>query len=158
MNPLADGPDADAKDSELVCHIQAGRRDALEQLIRRHQGWIYNIALRMLYYPQDAEDATQEILIKLLTKLSTFEGKSQFRTWLYRLVVNDVLNMKRGRAEAEASTFDRYGHDLDNTPDADLPDRNTVPADVQLLVQEARIGCASGMLLCLIVSSGSSMS
>ena len=62
----------------------------------------------MVYHPYDAEDATQEVLIKLLTKLSTFEGRSSFRTWLYRIVVNHVLNMKRARAEAEESVTHFY--------------------------------------------------
>jgi len=82
-----------------VARAKGGDREALEALVRRHQAWIYNIALRMLYHPQDAEDATQEILIKALTRLSSFEGRSSFRTWLYRIVVNHVLNMKRGRRE-----------------------------------------------------------
>ena len=82
----------------------AGSKEALELLITRHQRWIYNIALRMVFLPQDADDATQEILIKLLTKLSTFRGESEFRTWLYRLAVNHLLNMKRAHAEAKAMT------------------------------------------------------
>jgi RNA polymerase sigma factor (sigma-70 family) len=128
---------------------QAGQREALEQLIARHQAWIYNIALRMVYLPEDAEDATQEILIKVITKLSTFEGRSRFSTWLYRLVVNHILNLRRGRAEAAGWTFQRYGESLDGTPDMELPDPHTVPADLRLLVEEARIGCTTGMLLCL---------
>jgi RNA polymerase sigma factor (sigma-70 family) len=148
-NPLAESADSDPDDRELVCQAQGGNREALEQLITRHQAWIYNIVLRMVYLPQDAEDATQEILVKLITKLSTFSGKSSFRTWLYRIVVNHVLNMKRGRADAAAWTFSRYSVSLDGTPDMDLPDARSVPADVQLLVDEARIGCTSGMLLCL---------
>ena len=106
-SPLADVAVSDAEDQELVRLIQGGNRDALERLITRHQRWIYNIVLRMVYFPHDAEDATQEILIKLLTKLSTFKGTSQFRTWLYRLVVNHLLNMKRGRLETAAMTFAR---------------------------------------------------
>jgi RNA polymerase sigma factor (sigma-70 family) len=148
-NPLADGAASDSEDRELVCQAQAGSRDALEQLISRHQAWIYNIVLRMVYVPQDGEDATQEILVKLLTRLSTFTGNSSFRTWLYRIVVNHVLNMKRVRADAAGWTFSRYADSLEATPDLDLPDPRSVPADVQLLVDEARIGCTSGMLLCL---------
>ena len=72
-------------DQELVSQIRSGNREALETLIKRHQSWIYNIVQRMIYLPQDAEDITQEILIKVLTKLSTFEGRSSFRTWLYRI-------------------------------------------------------------------------
>lgn len=148
-NPLTDAPDADSEDRELVRRAQGGNREALEQLITRHQGWIYNIALRMVYLPEDAEDATQEILIKVITKLSTFEGRSRFSTWLYRLVVNHILNLRRGRAEDAGWTFRRYGDSLDATPDMDLPDPGTVPADLKLLVDEARIGCTTGMLLCL---------
>ena len=95
-NPFTDTTAVD-RDADLVAAAQAGNRDALEQLVARHQSWIYNIVVRMIYDPHDAEDITQEILIKLVTKLSTFEGRSRFRTWLYRLVVNHVLNMKRTR-------------------------------------------------------------
>jgi RNA polymerase sigma factor (sigma-70 family) len=132
-----------------VRRIQNGDREALESLVMRHQDWVYNIVLRMVYHPEDAEDATQEVLIKLLTKLSTFEARSSFRTWLYRIVVNHVLNMKRARAEAAEWTFKKYGDGLDGAPDLELPDPRSVPADVQLLVDEARITCSSGMLLCL---------
>jgi RNA polymerase sigma factor (sigma-70 family) len=149
FNPLADAPEDDADDVTLVRRIEGGDRDALEALIVRHQPWIYNIVLRMVYHPHDAEDVTQEVLIKVLTKLSTFEGRSRFRTWLYRIVVNHVLNMKRARAEAGEWTFEKYGAGLDNAPDSELPDQRAVPVDVQLLVDEARITCSSGMLLCL---------
>jgi RNA polymerase sigma factor (sigma-70 family) len=148
-NPFADTVDTDTDDLELARRTQDGDRDALETLVRRHQDWIYNIILRMVYHPEDAEDATQEVLIKLLTKLSTFEGRSGFRTWLYRIVVNHVLNMKRARAEAMEWTFSKYGQGLESAADMALPDQRSVPVDVQLLVDEARITCSSGMLLCL---------
>ncbi len=148
-NPLADAAMTEADDRGLVRLVQSGSKEALELLITRHQRWIYNIALRMVFLPQDAEDATQEILIKLLTKLSTFRGESQFRTWLYRLAVNHLLNMKRGRAEAKEMGFEDYGRQLDHTPDADLPAPDSQRPDAQLLIEEAKIGCTSAMLLCL---------
>jgi RNA polymerase sigma factor (sigma-70 family) len=148
-NPLADTATGEGRDEELVRLTQTGSREALEELVVRHQPWIYNLALRMVYHPQDAEDATQEVLIKLLTRLSTFDGRSSLRTWLYRITVNHLLNMRRGRAELAELTFAQYGRNLDNTPDAELPDPRAVPADVQVLYAEARIGCTSGMLLCL---------
>src|SRR6266481_6429334 len=104
-NPFADNAPTDLEDRTLVARTRAGNREALGELVQRHQGWIYNIAVRMLSHPQDAEDATQEILIKALTRLSSFEGRSSFRTWLYRIVVNHVLNMKRGRRETAELTF-----------------------------------------------------
>ena len=148
-NPFVDNASADLEDHTLVARARSGNREALEELVRRHQGWIYNLAVRMLYHPQDAEDATQEILIKAVTQLSLFEGRSSFRTWLYRIVVNHVLNMKRGRIEQTSISFRSYGDALADTPDLDLPDPSSVPVDVRLLVTEAMISCVSGMLLCL---------
>jgi RNA polymerase sigma factor (sigma-70 family) len=149
-NPLADNAPTDPGDHVLVMRARTGDREALEELIQRHQGWIYNIAVRMLYHPQDAEDATQEILLKALTRLSSFEGRSSFRTWLYRIVVNHVLNMKRGRAEQAVISFSAYGQAIEDTPDLDLlPDPKYTSADAKLLVTEAMIACTTGMLLCL---------
>lgn len=148
-NPLADAAMTEGEDQALVRLVQSGSKEALELLLSRHQRWIYNIALRMVCLPQDAEDATQEILIKVLTKLSTFRGESEFRTWLYRLAVNHLLNMRRGRAEAKEWTFDDYGRELDHTPDAEVAAPDSERPDAQLLLQEAKIGCTSGMLLCL---------
>ncbi len=148
-NPFAATALTDAEDLDLVQLVQSGSKDALDLLIGRHQRWIYNIALRMVFHPQDAEDATQEILIKLVTKLSTFRGESQFRTWLYRLVVNHLLNLKRARAEIKEMSFEDYGHELDGTPDADVAAPDSQSPEALLLVEEAKIGCTSAMLLCL---------
>ena len=147
-NPLADTVPLDPEDCELAKRAQGGSREALEQLVVRHQPWIYNIVLRMLYHPQDAEDATHEVLVKVVTKLCTFEARSSFRTWLYRIVVNHILNLKRQQRE-EWWSFQSYGRALDNTPDLDIADTQSTPADVQLLVSEAKIQCTTAMLLCL---------
>ena len=85
----------------------------------------------------------------MLTKLSTFEARSSFRTWLYRLVINHALNLTRRDGRRDLIPFAVYAQELDETPDLDLPNPAAVPADVQLLVDEARIGCTTGMLLCL---------
>ena len=100
-NPLADNAPTDHEDQALVMRTRSGDREALEHLIERHQGWIYNIAVRMLYHPQDAEDATQEILVKVLTRLSSFEGRSSFRTWLYRVVVQSPAQHEAWARRAE---------------------------------------------------------
>lgn len=148
-NPFTDVAAGEGRDQELVQLAKGGNRTALEELVVRHQSWIYNLALRMVLRPEDAEDATQEVLVKLFTRLSTFDGRSSLRTWLYRIAINHLLNMKRGRAELREITFAQYGRALDDTPEAELPDSQAVPADVQLLIAEARIGCTTGMLLCL---------
>jgi RNA polymerase sigma factor (sigma-70 family) len=148
-NPFTDVAEGEGRDQELVQLAKGGSRAALEELVVRHQLWIYNLALRMVLRPEDAEDATQEVLVKLFTRLSTFDGRSSLRTWLYRIAINHLLNMKRGRAESREITFAQYGRSLNDTPDAELPDSQAVPVDVQLLIAETRIGCTTGMLLCL---------
>jgi RNA polymerase sigma factor (sigma-70 family) len=110
----------------------------------------------MLHHPQDAEDATQEILIKVLTRLSSFEGRSSFRTWLYRIVVNHVLNMKRGRVEVQHESIDfaAYGAALDATPDLELADLKATSAETDLLVTEEML-FKSRVLASVVLSVGS---
>jgi RNA polymerase sigma factor (sigma-70 family) len=149
FNPFTEVATGDRADAELVAQAQNGDRAALERLVLRHQAWIYNIAVRMVFRPHDAEEVTQEVLVKVITKLGTFHGESQFRTWLYRIVANHVLNMKRRGAETRPLTFTQYAAAINDTPDLDLPDPKSTPVDVSLLVEEAKIGCTMGMLLCL---------
>lgn len=147
-NPFAEIVDEGAE-AELIEQAQQGSRDALETLVLRHQSWIYNIAVRMVFHPHDAEEITQEVLIKVITRLSTFQGESQFRTWLYRITANHVLNMRRRGGERAPQTFSSYAQAINETPDLDLPDPKSVPVEVPLLVEEAKISCTTGMLLCL---------
>jgi RNA polymerase sigma factor (sigma-70 family) len=151
INPFSvtEAQGSDPADEELVSKAQAGDKDALENLVRRHQPWVFNIAIRMAWSRETAEDATQEILIKVVTKLSTFRGQSRFRTWLYRIAVNHLLNVRKSEFEMNSITFSDMGRALDETPDFDLPDPKSVPVELPLLVEEARIGCMTGMLICL---------
>ena len=149
VNPFAEVVADDVDDFELVEEARKGSRAALEKLVLRHQAWIYNIAVRMVFHPHDAEEVTQEVLVKVITSLGTFRGESQFRTWLYRIAANHVLNMKRRTSETRVTTFADYGAAINRTPDLDLPDPKTVPVELPLLVEEAKNGCTMGMLLCL---------
>ncbi|AMV31518.1 RNA polymerase sigma factor CnrH [Pirellula sp. SH-Sr6A] len=147
-NPFAEAVD-ESTDWELIEQSKSGNQAALEKLILRHQAWIYNIAVRMVFHPHDAEEVTQEVLVKAITGLSTFHGESKFRTWLYRITSNHILNMKRRGADRESFTFSSYADAINGTPDLNLPDPKSVPVDVPLLVEEAKISCTMGMLLCL---------
>ena len=96
-------------DRRLVAAAADGDREALETIVRRHRPWIYNLAFRMVMVPQDAEDVTQDVLVKVVTKLSTYDAeKGAFRTWLYRIVTNHVLNMKTRGYESHITGFDSY--------------------------------------------------
>src|SRR6266478_1108875 len=149
FNPFAEVAEGCPADAELVEQARNGDRAAIEKLVLRHQAWVYNIAVRMVFQPQDAEEVTQEVLVKVITKLRTFKGESKFRTWLYRIAANHVLNMKRRSTETKVTTFADYGAAINRTPDHDLPDRKSVPVDLPVLVEEAKNGCTMGMLLCL---------
>ncbi|MCI0554457.1 MAG: RNA polymerase sigma factor [Anaerolineae bacterium] len=135
-------------DEELVQAARAGNRAALEELVKRIQAPLYNLAVRMLWLPADAEDATQEILIKIITHFGEFRGDSRFRTWAWRIAANHLLTTRKRRAEQHALSFDEFADDLDhNFSDEALVVPDNV--DERLLVEEAKIGCMQAMLLCL---------
>lgn len=136
-------------DESLVTKSGGGDMDALDLLVRRHQSWVFNLALRMVWRRDVAEDATQEILIKAVTKLSTFAGNSAFRTWLYRIAVNHLLNVRKSEMEEQKMTFTSMGESLDGVKDEDLPDERALPVEMKVLVEEAKLGCITAMLMCL---------
>ncbi len=138
-----------ASDAALVSAAQQGDRAALEELIRRYQSWVYNIALRMVWSPEEAQDITQEVLIKVVTKLSTFRGESAFRTWLYRIAVNHVLNMKKRGSELSVLSFEEYAARINRCPDDLVPGPGEFAVAPEALVQESKLACMTGMLLCL---------
>jgi RNA polymerase sigma factor (sigma-70 family) len=136
-------------DIDLVTRATGGDSKALESLIHHHQSWIYNIALRMTGDPMHAEDVSQEILIKIVTHLSTFRQESSFRTWLYRIVANHVLNMKRRPKEFMFSSLDFHGELLDSLPELPMPRDEDLTGQDRLAVEETKQNCLTGMLLCL---------
>jgi RNA polymerase sigma factor (sigma-70 family) len=147
-NPFSE--QADSPDEDLVTRAQSGDQETVEHLFARHHSWVFNIALRMLYRYSDAEDATQGILLKAFKALPEFRGDSKFRTWLYRIVVNHILNLKKDkwRACEAVCSFADAARGLQQTPDLDMPDPRTVPVPVEILVEETKISCMVGTLLC----------
>lgn len=153
LNPFVDTtlPPDEQPDGQLVSAAQSGDRAALGRLLTRHQPWIFNVALRMLWHHADAEDATQDILLKVVRALPGFRGESQFRTWLYRIAVNHILNLKKSKWNVAHPiySFEDASADLRRTPDLDLPDPRTVPVPAEILVKETERCCTIGTLLCL---------
>jgi RNA polymerase sigma factor (sigma-70 family) len=150
INPFKEKYTSGKTDEKLVKKAIIGDRRSLDELIKRHQDWIYNIAVRMVFYSDEAKDVTQEVLIKIITKLSSFKGKSSFRTWAYRIVVNHILNMKKSRGEKmHATNFSDYGRAIDNTPDYELSEEMNFSFDSEKVVEEVKLSCMYGMMLCL---------
>jgi len=146
-NPFSVTNYSEHTDLELVQASLSGSRQALEMLILRHQPFIYNVALKMTTSPADAEDITQEVLLKVITNLSQFQGKSAFRTWLYRIVFNYILNMKKRNKEEMFTSFEGYGQFLDSVPNTELTQDEAFV--MKETVEEVKFSCMSGMLLCL---------
>ena len=94
------------EDARLVARLRAGEADAFEALYRRHSSGIYGLALRMLRNRADAEDLVQEIFLHAYDKLASFQGRSAFGTWLYRLGVNRCLDHLRSRSSKEKARTD----------------------------------------------------
>ena len=130
---------------DLARRALDGDRDAVESLVRELQGDVYGLALRMLWNREDAEDATQEILVRAVTRLSQFDFRSTLRTWVYRIAVNCILDVKKSPVERMRLTFERFADDLAGGLSSDGPS----DADRSLLVEEVKIGCTLGMLQCL---------
>lgn len=133
---------------DWVSDAVAGDAAALEHVVRQIKDDIYGLAMRMLFHPADAEDATQEVLLRVVTRLSRFEGRSRFRTWVYRVAVRALLNVRRGRAEPPAASFEDFGDDLMDGLQAGAPG-DLAAVEVDVLTREVRIACTQAMLMCL---------
>jgi len=136
--------DTDRGDVRLALAAAAGDRQALEALVRKRQRWVYAIAVRMMLNPADAADVTQEALLRVITRIGQFEGRSSFRTWAYPIVMNCFLDAKRGRLEAIVTGFDGYGEELDKIPFEDLEGQPS--AERTLLVEGAVDGARCGRM------------
>ena len=139
------------QEAELVARAKAGDRDQLEILFARHLPWLFNLSLRMLHRHADAEDATQEIILKVVKALPGFRGDAKFGTWLYRIAVNHLLSVKKPKwaASNPICSFSVASAGLRQVPDLDPPDPSTVPVPVEILVEETGNNCMIGTLLCL---------
>lgn len=131
---------------DWVSRAQAGDRDALEHVVRAVQDGVFHLAVRMLGSPEDARDAAQEILVRVVTKMGSFRGESSFRTWVYRLATNALLNTKK-TLQRQESRFEQLGAAIDAGVAA-AGVAPLAPEDVALL-DEAKQVCTQGMLLCL---------
>ncbi len=135
---------------KLEHHVEKaieGDKSSLEEVVKGVQGMIYNLALRMLWHPEDAKDVTQEILIKIVTHLTRFEFRSSFKTWAYRVASNELLNYKRKKDRIKIS-FEDFRKQLLHNQSNHISHTNNA-AERNLLIQEAKIGCSNAMLQCL---------
>ncbi len=125
-----------------------GNREALNALIERIHPLIYNLAIRMLQNLEDAEDAVQEILMKVISHLDGFRGEAAFTTWVYRIASNHLLTLSQHHLARQETSFEEMEEKLNLSlalGEASVPEQY----EFQTLVAEVKISCSLAMLMCL---------
>ena len=141
-------------ENALIDAALAGDEKALGKLLASVQDQVFNLALRMLGTVPDAEDATQEVLVKACTRLSGFRRESAFSTWVFRIALNHLATYRKGLFAQRPVSFDVYGEDIASGREHDVPDL-AGGADRSLLERELKVSCMHGMLQCLDVEGRS---
>jgi RNA polymerase sigma-70 factor (ECF subfamily) len=133
-------------DLTLVGAAQAGDRQALDTLLRRHYDRIFAVCRRVTANDADAADATQEAMLLIVRGLSKFDGRSSFGTWSYRVAVNaslDELRRRRRRPLPDGQHGDHQPHEIadPNAHDAieALADRGRLDAALASLPDDFRV-------------------
>jgi RNA polymerase sigma-70 factor, ECF subfamily len=128
MNVSADR-EAISVRNEVSPHLMEGEREALEELFSRCRVRLYKTALRLLGNHEDAEDALQDGLLAAYRNLHTFEGRSQFSTWLTRIVTNAALMQCRRHRSNRTVSIDQKLIQDDQTLGVNLPDPKPNPEE-----------------------------
>ncbi len=134
--------------SRLIEQAVAGDRPSLEMVLAEIQDMVFNLSLRMLGSFHDAEDASQDILLKVMTHLSSFRGESAFSTWVFRIAVNHLKDYKKHLFAQHPLSFEFYGEDIRSGRARDLPDM-AQDVDRTVLTEELKLSCTNVMLQCL---------
>lgn len=130
---------------ELARRAVAGDREAVEGVVRGLQAGVYALTLRTLWHREDAEDATQEILVRVVTRLGQFDFKSRLKTWAFRVATNYLLDVKKSCVERQRLSFTSFEEDLADG----LSSSGPADDERSVLTEEVKIGCTLGMLQCL---------
>jgi len=132
----------ESSDIQLVERCRAGDMEAYSALVRRHQDRVLNVIYRFVSDYEDARDIAQEVFIKAYRGLSSFEGKAQFGTWVYRIAVNAAISHARKKSRRKPalslSAEDDEGHNPGDPPDtSEEPSRVLDAKERRALIERA---------------------
>ncbi|PJZ71189.1 RNA polymerase subunit sigma [Leptospira perolatii] len=130
--------------TEPIRHALQNRPGALEKLLRDVQDYIFNLSLRMLWDPTDAEDATQEILLKVANNLGGFRFESKFTTWVYSVASNHLLTARKPKASSRVISLSKFREEVIHSGNVK---RFEEEIEDKLLEEEIRLGCVHAVLL-----------
>ncbi len=135
--------------SDDVEAARRGERAGLERVARAAEPVVFNLAIRMLANRADAEDATQEILIRIITHLGSVRDVGAAGAWAMRVACRHLVETrKRGRVEAMRLDFTAFADDL-QTDFGASPHVELTEAEYGLALKEVKVGCTLAMLSCL---------
>ena len=139
-------------EATLVLRAQSGELVALEAVLRQIQAPVYNLAVRMLGRRDDAQDATQEILLRVTTHLGGWRGDSAFGTWVYSIAGNHLINARSRSPHRHEISFDELGEQLDRglayAERIGFNEHVLTPED-KLEARRTALSCTQAMLTCL---------
>lgn len=138
--------------SALIEKAVAGDKQSLETVLSSVQDLIFNLSLRMLGTFPDAEDASQDILLKVMTHLSSYKGESAFSTWVFSIASNHLKDYKKHMFAKFPLSFEFYGDDINNADIHNIPDL-TQDVERSILAEELKLSCTNVMLQCLDAES-----
>src|SRR5207253_11216725 len=128
---------------DLARRASRGDAGALDALLLRHTTLVHAVCRRILGNPDDALDATQEALIAIATRVNTFDGRSRFSTWCYRVATNAALDEARRRNRRPRPTETLVDHSRDGlAADSQVADRLDIDAALSQLSPEYRAAVA----------------
>jgi RNA polymerase sigma-70 factor (ECF subfamily) len=126
----------ESEEAHLIARCRAGDRQAQETLVHRCQKMVYRVACSMLSDPEEALDASQDVLVAMLRSLPRFRGESRFQTWLYRITVN-VCIMRRRSLRARTRLVTSFPSEPPQRPwHEDDPGSAVVSREAQAAVRE----------------------
>lgn len=130
---------------QCIQDVLRGNVNAFEMLVNAYEKTVYNLALRTLGNPQDAEDVTQEAFLKAYRSLSSYRGDSKFSVWLYRIVSNLCLDQLRAKKRRPTQSL-TVENDEGEEDTLEIPDEQFSPEkllDRKLTQESVRRGLAS---------------
>ncbi|HIE11091.1 MAG TPA: sigma-70 family RNA polymerase sigma factor [Kiritimatiellae bacterium] len=134
-----------AQDGEaaLLARTRSGDRAACGELVRRYQSRIYSLVYNMVGNREDAEDLVQEIFVRAFHNIGSFQGRSRFYTWLYRIAVNLTINFLKRSARSRNLSLDdvELGIERDRTF-VEVVSRRTPATDMRITELQERLNAA----------------
>jgi RNA polymerase sigma-70 factor (ECF subfamily) len=125
-------------DMLLIARTREGDRTAFDQLIRRHERRVYNLAYRLCGNPDDAADVAADAFVRVYNSLASFRGDASFLTWIYRITTNIYLDARKKKRARPQVSLDELVEMDDSAITRQYEDHAPLPGEVAEINERAR--------------------